>query len=260
MFKTSFELFEAVCSELSRTSWTVLTTKGFSLDGAGDILQGLKKEFNQTVDEQAIDDAMSALERHFVAKGAKLPFEFNRETRELSPRDPEFIAFISRMSEIRTIPKASREFETEVTHRLSARLTGLVHRVGWPRTKKKRTEAFVRHLKGLGFGDGVVMGREKDGGLDILWLPPLGAIPHRPVVSVQCKNSWFDLEEADKSLGPTTRSLGCHSGLLNSVHLCCVLFNDYVDPSGLGKKALNFVPLGLSDLASFGRLAETLIL
>jgi hypothetical protein len=260
MFKASFELFEVVCSELDRKNSTVLTTKGFSLDRVDDIFQDLKREFNETGEEEAINKAISALEQHFHAKGAELPFHFDRETREVSPCDPEFIAFISRMSEIRTIPKASREFELDVTQRLSARLTGLIHRVGWPRAEKQGREAFLKHLETLGFRKGVVVGREKDAGLDILWLPPLGAIPHRPLVSVQCKNSWFDLDEADRSLGPTTRSLGCHGGLLHSVHLCCVLFNDYVESCSLGEKPLNFVPLGLSDLATFENLVETVVL
>jgi hypothetical protein len=260
MFKASFEFFETVCSELNHKNSVVLTTKGFSLERVDDIFQDLKKEFNETAEEGAINEAVSALERHFSAKGAELPFEFDRETRELSPRDPEFIAFISRMSEIRSIATASREFETEVTQRLSLKLTGLIHRVGWPRGDKQRREAFLQHLKTLGFGDGVVMGREKDAGLDILWLPPVGEIPHRPVVSVQCKNSCFDLEDADRSIGPTTRSLGCHRGLQPSVHVCCVLFNDYVEPSGLGRKPFNFVPLGLSDVANLENPVETVVL
>jgi hypothetical protein len=34
-----------------------------------------------------------------------------------------------------------------------------------------------------------------------------------------------------------------------SVHVPCVLFNDYILPQRLTKKQLNFVPLGLTDLA-----------
>jgi len=47
---------------------------------------------------------------------------------------------------------------------------------------------FNEHLRTLGFDRPVALGWDKDGGLDILWLLPIGSIPHRPIVSVQCKN------------------------------------------------------------------------
>ena len=230
------------------------------MDKVDDIFEDLRDQFNETSDENAVNEAVAALKYHFMSRGSDLPFEFDPVTREISARDPEFISFVARMSEIRTFPRASREFEVEVARRLSLKLTGPVHRVGWPRTIKQRRREFVEHLKVLGFGSSVLMGREKDAGLDVLWLPPIGGGPHRLVVSVQCKNSWFNIGDADKSLGPTTRSLGCHLGLQPSVHVCCVLFNDYVETTSLGRKPMNFVPLGLSDLASVDNAAAPVML
>jgi len=100
-----------------------------------------------------------------------------------------------------------------------------------------------------------LLGQEKDGGLDILWELPIGSIPHRPLISVQCKNGEFDLGQADQSVGAGSRSLALLRGLQGNVHVPCVLFNDYIFPSIVVSKPMNFVPLGLSDLARL----ETLV-
>jgi hypothetical protein len=57
------------------------------------------------------------------------------------------------------------------------------------------------------------------------------------------------MEVADQSVGAGSRSFSQHSGLQPSVHVPCVLFNDYIYPEILTTKQLNFVPLGLTDLA-----------
>jgi len=122
--------------------------------------------------------------------------------------------------------------------------------VGWPRTTSRKAVEFNAYLRRFGFDGRVILGKEKDGGLDILWMPPLGAVPHRLVVSIQCKNSSYDVDAADKSFGGASRSLGCHRGLQAQVHVSCVLFNDYIERRRLGKKPFNYVVLGLSDLAA----------
>src|SRR5205814_6631103 len=116
-------------------------------------------------------------------------------------------------------------------------------------TKHGKLKPFNAYLKMLGFNNKVAFGKEKDGGFDILWLLPLGAIPHRPLISFQCKNGSYDLTEAFKSNGATQMSLGCHKGLQTTVHTLCVVFNDYIEDRMLSPKPFAFVPLGLSDLA-----------
>jgi hypothetical protein len=116
---------------------------------------------------------------------------------------------------------------------------------------------FNAYLKTIGFAEDVALGKEKDGGLDILWLLPIGTIPHRPIVSVQCKNSEFDIEEGDVSVGAGNRSLGQHRRLQPSVHVPCVLYNDYLYPEVVTPKAMNFVPLGLTDLSPMVNIVTT---
>jgi hypothetical protein len=57
------------------------------------------------------------------------------------------------------------------------------------------------------------------------------------------------MDQAHQSVGAGGISLGQHLGLLSHVHIPCVLFNDYIYTEILTPKALNFVPLGLSDLS-----------
>jgi hypothetical protein len=199
--------------------------------------------------EEAIQLVVEFLDQHFRSKGSRLPFTYDDATGRFTATDTTFLEFVKEISSMRSLGKKSREFELNVLERLQHRVTGALHRVGLPRDQMKLRDAFNQNLKGLGFNGEVLLGREKDGGLDILWELPLGTIPHRPIVSVQCKNAEFDIGEADKSVGAGGRSLGQHRGLQASVHVPCVLFNDYIYPTIFSAKPLNFVPLGLSDLS-----------
>jgi len=245
-----FEFFEVIAEEISSESSRVISRAQFEIDGQeAPLLDDLKREMRASSTEEAMQRAVEGLREHFAGKGAKLPFDFDPATGRFTALDHEFLEFIKNMRSIRSIGKRAQDFERGVAVRLGTRATGTVHRVGHPRTHKKGKASFNAYLKKLGFARPVLLGKEKDGGFDILWLLPIGTIPHRPIVSVQCKNGEFDIEEADRSVGAGSRSLGQHAGLLPDVHVPCVLFNDYIYPQRLTAKPLNFVPLGLTDLA-----------
>jgi predicted Holliday junction resolvase-like endonuclease len=245
-----FEFFETIAEELSSEESRVITREDLQVkDEESLLLDELKREMKATSTEEAIQRAVDVLRQHFEAKGSSLPFEYDPETGRFTAIDHDYLEFVKDMSNIRSINTKSRDFECGVATRLSQRATGSIHRVGHPRDLKRRSADFNAHLKTLGFSRPVLLGRDKDGGFDILWLLPVGTIPHRPVVSVQCKNGKFNMEVADQSVGAGSRSFSQHSGLQPSVHVPCVLFNDYIYPEILTRKQLNFVPLGLTDLA-----------
>ena len=245
-----FEFFEIIASELNNEASRVITSSDLAAKGeVSSLLEDLKAEMGKTNTDEAIKEAIVLLKKHFKERSAQLPFEYDSLTGRFSTLDTDYIKFISEMVSIRSVGKRSRDFECLVSKRLELKVTGTLHRVGWPRDTKKLKKEFVSYLKGLGFSKDVALGHEKDGGLDILWLPPIGSIPHRPLLSIQCKNSEFDLKEADISIGAGSRTLHEHLGLQGSVHVPCVIFNDYVFADRLPKKRMNFVPLGLSDLA-----------
>jgi hypothetical protein len=244
-----FEFFEAIAEELAREPSRVLTRNDLQLDDEhSTLLDGLKQFTRTATSEEAIIKAVDFLAAHFSSKGSRLPFTYESETGRFTAQDRDYLTFVNQISNIRSLGKKSRDFELSVLARMQFRAIGSLHRVGHPRKSKKTKVQFNSYLKTLGFGGNVLIGREKDGGLDILWLLPIGTIPHRPIVCVQCKNAAFDITDADKSCGPCDRSLGQHVGLLHNVHIQCVLFNDYISPDLLTRKKLQFVPLGLSDL------------
>jgi hypothetical protein len=248
--RKAFDFFEVIAEELSVQPSRVLTRKDLQLNpDQAPLLDELKDEMDSQTTQDAIRLVVEFLATHFKSKGSQLPFDYDDVTGRFTATDLEFLNFVRDISGIRSLGKKSRDFELSVLQRLQQRATGTLHRVGFPRDHKKRREAFNEHLKGLGFNGQVLLGQEKDGGLDILWELPIGAVPHRPIVSVQCKNGEFDIGQADQSVGAGSRSLGLHRGLQTSVHVPCVLFNDYIFPTIVVSKPLNFVPLGLSDLS-----------
>jgi hypothetical protein len=251
MFSPLFEFFEVIAEELAAEESRVLTRSDLQIrDEDSPLLDELKRQMRANSTEEAITSAVAALKAHFEAKGALLPFEYDPTTGRFTARDRDYLIFIKEMSGIRSIAKRSRDFEYSVAGRLGQRATGEIHRVGHPRDTRKKKKDFNAHLRTLGFAKPVLLGQEKDGGFDILWMLPIGTIPHRPFVSVQCKNGKFDMKAADASIGAGSRSFAQHAGLQASIHVPCVLFNDYIEPAGLTSKRLNFVPLGLTDLAS----------
>jgi hypothetical protein len=245
-----FEFFETIADELSSEESRVITRADLQVnDEESPLLDDLKREMNAASTEEAIQRAVDALHRHFEGKGSKLPFEYDPATGRFTAIDREYLEFVKNMSSIRSINTKSHDFECGVATCLGQRATGSIHRIGHPRDHKTKKADFNSHLKQLGFGRPVLLGKEKDGGFDILWLLPVGTIPHRPLVSVQCKNGKFTMETADQSVGAGSRSFSQHAGLQPTVHVPCVLFNDYIYPELLTSKQLNFVPLGLTDLA-----------
>jgi hypothetical protein len=55
--------------------------------------------------------------------------------------------------------------------------------------------------------------------------------------------------EGAKSVNVGLMSLGLHGRLQATVHVPCVLYNDYLFPERVTPKPMNFVPLGLTDLS-----------
>lgn len=246
-----FQFFEMVAEELTLEESRVLTALDF--DPAGNdssVLDELREQLGVMTNDDAIRGAVDRLEEHFKARGSGLPFSYDAESSRFRAIDKEYLELITQMREIRGQGKSSKTFELSVMGRVKLRVTGALHRVGDPRDVKKKKKQFNAYLAKIGFGGNVLTGRERDGGFDILWELPIGAKPHRPLVSLQCKNSVYRLKDGDASCGPAKRSLNEHSGLMAEVHVLCVFFNDYITSDLLPKKAMPWVPLGLSDLGA----------
>ena len=245
-----FAFFEVVAEELSSEPSRVIARSDSRFGEEGSLLfEELKTETKTSSTEEAICVAVDWLDRHFRGKGSSLPFSYDHDSGRFTALNVPYLQFIERMKGIRKIGRHSQQFELEAMEKLRGRVTGSLHRVGFPRTTRRKRPEFNAYLRTLGFKNDVALDKEKDGGLDILWLLPIGTIPHRPIVSVQCKNSEFNIDDGDVSVGAGNRSFGQHGRLQPSVHVPCVLYNDYLYPDVVTLKPMNFVPLGLTDLS-----------
>jgi len=244
----TFDLFEEICVELRGKEESILVDDDFSPA----TLQGVKRWAKITANTSAIAKALDYLRKHFLARGSELPFSYDLTNGRAKVLNREFVDFVSDAQDRRSIPKESRDFEVATSRHIARRLTGILRRVGAPRTKHKTRKQFAAYLvKEFGFEEGVLVGRDQDGGLDILWFPPLGAFPFRAIVSIQCKNSPYNKDDGFKSVGRAKPTLSRHShARAEGCHLHCVIYNDYIDEKIMDHaRHSGFVPLGLSDLA-----------
>jgi hypothetical protein len=259
MLSASFELFELVCTELNGRGTCVITNEdlgseteeqtGGRLDN---LLDNLRLEHDVLDNQRAISAALTGLQKHFNSRRSELPFAYDLTTRQFRTLDHEFVQFIARVSGRRSSGgQYAKEFENATCRRLEAKVTGMLYNVGAPRKVMTTAPQFKGYLRTLGFDNRVILGDERDGGLDILWLPPLGANPVAPIISLQCKNGLFSRSVAREASSRTAETLLCHSMLRgNGVHLSAIVFNDYIEPERLPNKPITYIPLGLSDLAA----------
>src|SRR5579872_1913297 len=223
----AFDLFEEICVELSGKDESVLIDDDFS----SVTLDGVKHWFKETTAISAVSKALTYLRKHFEARGSAMPFTYDLTTGRATVIEREYGSFVADSQNQRSIAKESRGFEVATSKHVARRLTGILRRVGSPRTKYKTRKQFSAYLvKKFGFDEGVLVGIDKDGGFDILWFPPLGPFPFRAMVSIQCKNSPYDREAGFESVGRAKQSLHRHShARAEETHLHCVLYNDYID-------------------------------
>jgi len=252
----AFELFELICQELVSRAEIILPD-----DELPDIVEDLKNKYQETDHLKALKLAVGDLIEHFRARGSRLPFDFDVTTGRFSSTDAEYVNFISVARGSRGVGSAdSKDFEIHTLNRLVRRLTGRICRVGWPRDTHKKKAELEAYLCTLGFEKESLERYSKDGGLDLLWLPPLGAIPIRPLVSIQCKNTYFDADVAAASTARASKTLRHHAYSRGHHHLMFVVFNDYIDTAYAERGGWNFLPLGLSDLGDPTGTVETELL
>jgi len=244
----TFDLFEEICAELSGQEESVLIDDDFSPA----TLQAVKRWAKETATTSALAKALNYLHRHFQTRGSALPFNYDLTTGRVTAINREFVDFVSDAQNQRSTGEDSSDFEVNTSKHIARKLTGILRRVGSPRAKHKTRKQFEAYLvKEFGFDEGVLVGRDQDGGLDILWFPPLGAFPFRAIVSIQCKNSLYNRKAGFESVGRAKQTLSRHShARAEECHLHCVIYNDYIDEKIRDHaRHAGFVPLGLSDLA-----------
>ena len=72
-----FDFFEVVAEELAATGSRVITRADLRIDDEeSPLLDDLKQEMKAGSTEEAIQLAIGQLDKHFKAKGAKMPFNY----------------------------------------------------------------------------------------------------------------------------------------------------------------------------------------
>ena len=266
MADVDFEFFELVVEELSSKKKRVLTRRHFETRVTGrpgrqprnssqsTIVDDLAEVHSASSSAKAIQRSIEFLTDHFKRRDARLPFTYKASTGEFLARDHEFLAFIQAARQMRALAAQGKAFEVAVMKRLFVRIRGTVHRVGHPRDIHTTIQAANAYLETLGFGKRTLRNNAGDGGFDLIWPLPFGAVPYRPLALLQCKNGRFDWTAADHSVTQCDRSMQQHAGLSQSAHLHFVMFNGYVTPDILPADKMTYVPLGLSDLAKLSVL------
>lgn len=254
----TFEVFETICDELSTAGEAYITSKSFPPS----IIEKLQRIYGNASADQSFRKCLDALAAHFTRRSAKLPFAFNRNTLFFRTANKKFVDFVSLARSIRSEGDESKTFEIAAATRLFSMITGEVRRIGWPRDQYSEVQEFRAYLQQLGFEDYAVEQNDRDCGFDLIWFPPIGATPLRAIVSLQCKNSSIDFNDAMASIGRARRTLARHSVLrAPEVTLFYVLFNDYIDELSFKKyTGWPFVPLGLTDLIVSRRVAQLLLM
>jgi hypothetical protein len=248
MANPTFDIFEQICIELRGKQESVLIQDDFDPATVTELKRYFQEPSNATT---AITKALAYLEKHFQDRGSMLPFNYDLKKGTLQALHNDYIEFVADAKDKRSIQNEAEDFELATSERLQTKLTGLLRRVGHPRKKYRKISEFRSYLKNFGFEDSAIAGHDKDGGLDILWYPPLGAFPFRGTVSIQCKNTPYDREDGLSSVGRASQTLQHQTyASAEGTHLHYVLFNDYIDEKLMWKnrKAM-FVALGISDLA-----------
>jgi len=254
----TFEVFEAICDELTSVGEAYITSKSFSPS----IIQKLQRTYGNSSPDESVRKCLGTLAAHFLRRSSRLPFAFNRKTLFFRVTNKKFVDFVALAKSIRSEGDESKTFEIAAAQRLFSMITGKIQRIGWPRIDFSEVAEFRAHLQRFGFEDYAVERNDRDCGFDIIWFPPLGAVPLRAMISVQCKNSSVDFADAMASIGRARRTLARHSVLrAPEATLFYVLFNDYIDELAFGKyTGWPFVPLGITDLIVSRRIAQLFLM
>lgn len=155
--------------------------------------------------------------------------------------------FLMAAKALRGDKTAGKQFEDLVAKRLAAKLTGRVMNVGYPR-RHCPTADYMEQLRELGI-DASKFKKIKDGGMDVIWIPPLGKKSEIPFLNFQCKNTEVIGNDVKISLNDFRRTSNRHELFTNSEFLVFIVVNTYLDKRLIeASSKRGYVCLGLPEL------------
>jgi hypothetical protein len=211
----------------------------------------LQEEFDVSTAEEAIEECMRYLSEYFDKRCVQNPIDITLRpaTAQLINRsDAEFILAVRDLRGKKEKPKC-KEFENLVARQLEKKLTGRIFNVGDPRVDKRLVK-FKELLVELGLDTSEMSSRMRDGGLDILWVPPLGADNMTPIVAFQCKNAVVPGNDIKVSASDALATMGNHRIFRSQgQQIVFSVVNTFLEDSVLLKaKSRQYAFLGLAEL------------
>jgi hypothetical protein len=237
----SFSIFELMTEEAFNRGGEWLFQYD-ELERAGE----LQKEFKAKTTKEAIQALKPFLEQYFTERNVEQVIEITLAPPKVKILSAEGAQFILASKALRGNPQSGKRFEDLVACQLSRKLTGQVMSVGY--RQRNGVPKFRAALKDLGIDlSGVT--HLKDGGLDVIWLPPLGKKSEIPFLNFQCKNTETIGDDVKGSVSDARKSFHSHHLFKPEDFLIFAVFNTYLDPKKVkDSKGRGCVYLGLPEL------------
>lgn len=237
----SFSIFELMTEEATNRGGEWLFEYD-ELDRAGE----LQNEFKIKTLEGAIRALKPFLEQYFAERNIEQVIEITLTPPKVKILSVAGAKFILASKALRGNSKSGKRFEDLVANQLSRKLNGQVMSVGY--RQRQGVAAFRSTLKELGVD---LTGAKylKDGGLDVIWLPPLGKKSEIPFMNFQCKNTETIGDDVKGSVSDARKHLHSHQLFRPDDFLIFAVFNTYLDPKMVkDSKGRGCVYLGLPEL------------
>lgn len=240
--EASFSAFETMVEEASNRGGEWLFEYG-EIERIGD----LQDEFEVANPRDAIKSLKIYIEKYFKERGLIPVVEIGLDPPRAKIVSNDSARFLLDAKKLRGVKREGKEFENLVARQLSGKLTGQIINVGYPR-KNNKSAIFKQRLKELGV-DVKKLKHVKDGGLDVIWLPPLGKKSEIPFVNFQCKNTEVFGNDVKVSVLDARKTWSRHKRLSESVFLIFVVANTYLTPKMVDDaNGRGYVCLGLPEL------------
>jgi hypothetical protein len=221
----SFHIFELMTEEASNRGGEWLFQYD-ELERAGE----LQKEFKAKTTTEAVEKLKPFLDQYFTERNLEPLIEITLSPPKAKIVSTEAARFILASKALRGNSKRGKEFEDLVADQLCQKLRGQVMSVGY--RQQGGISAFRNELKSLGV-DLAGVKYVKDGGLDVIWLPPLGKKSEIPFASFQCKNTETIGDDIKSSISDARKTLKRHHLFMPNDFPLFVVINTYLDQKAI---------------------------
>ena len=211
----------------------------------------VQRELKAGSAQDAIKALKNFLEEYFKDRHSPPIIEISVNPNRIRIVSNDSAKFIKAAMRVRNNQRNAKEFENIISDELSKKLTGEVINIGYPR-KDKKVRIFKDKLKELGIDVSILRKKVKDGGLDILWVLPLGKRSEIPFVNFQCKNKDIPGKDVDASVIEARRTFARHTYFKNPELMpIFVVMNTYLcEEIVAGSSGQGYVYLGLTEILS----------